>query len=129
VADGADRAQARLTFAMARHTVVDLALVLHRAPTAPAAGRLTDARLGELMTALRAAGVKVRDDAAARASLTELRGLYEPFVTGLGEYFHLFVPDVWPADDKPDNWQTSAWMRQADPITALGADPKDEHFD
>ena len=31
--------------------------------------------------------------------------------------------------NKADNWQTSAWMRRADPLTALGADPKDEHFD
>src|SRR5205807_2457407 len=34
VADGADRTQARLTFAMARHTLVDLGLVLQRAPVA-----------------------------------------------------------------------------------------------
>ena len=30
--------------------------------------------------------------------------------------------------EKPDNWRTSAWMRQAGPLTALGADPRDEHF-
>ena len=35
---------------------------------------------------------------------------------------------AWPPDERPDNWRTSAWMRRADPITALGADPRDDHF-
>src|SRR6185503_625334 len=34
VADGTDRTQARLTFAMARHALVDLGLVLRRPPAA-----------------------------------------------------------------------------------------------
>src|SRR5439155_11085528 len=83
VVEGAERNQARLTFAMARHTVVDLGLVLRRRPQVPAEDRLPESRLGELLDALRAAGVKVRDDAAARSRLAELRGLYEPFVAGL----------------------------------------------
>jgi hypothetical protein len=129
VVEGADRAQARLTFAMARHSVVDLALVLRRAPAPPAEDRLADARLTELLVALRAAGAEVRDDERARARLSELRGLYEPFVTGLSGFFRVTVPAVWPADERPDNWQTSAWMRRAHPLTALGADPADDHFD
>jgi hypothetical protein len=129
VVEGADRNQARLTFAMARHTVVDLGLVLHRPPRNPIEDRLPDARLSELLAALRGRGVTVRDDAPARARLAELRGLYEPFATGLADYFRLVVPVVWPGDEKPDNWQTSAWMRRADPLHALGADRQDDHFD
>ena len=129
VVEGADRTQARLTFAMARHTVVDLGLILRRRPEAPTEDRLPDARLVELLTALRAGGVKVRDDAAARSRLAELRGLYESFVAGLAVHFRLVIPAVWPADEKPDNWQTSAWMRRADPLTTLGADTADDHFD
>ncbi len=129
VVEGADRTQARLTFAMARHTVVDLGLILRKRPESPAEDRLPEARLGELLAALRTAGVKVRDDAVARTRLAELRGLYEPFVAGLATHFRLIVSAVWPTDEKPDNWQTSAWMRRADPLTALGADPTDDHFD
>jgi hypothetical protein len=129
VVEGADRTQARLMFAMGRHTVVDLGLVLRRRPESPADDRLPEVRLGELLTALHAAGVKIRDDIAARTRLAELRGLYEPFVAGLAVHFRLTVPVVWPADEKPDNWQTSAWMRRADPLTALGVDPADDHFD
>ena len=129
VIEGVDRTQARLTFAMARHTVVDLGLILRRRPEPPTENRLPDERLQELLAALRSTGVTVRDDAAAVIRLTELRGLYESFVVGLAGYFRLTVPPLWPHDDKPDNWQTSAWMRRADPLTALGADPRDDHFD
>src|SRR5262245_46148657 len=72
VVEGADRTQARLTFAMARHAVVDLGLVVRRPPSAPAEDRLTDARLSELLAALRASGVGVRDDAVSRGRLAEL---------------------------------------------------------
>jgi hypothetical protein len=128
VVEGVDRRQARLTFAMARHAVVDLSLVLRRPPQAPPADRLPEARLQELCEALRKAGAAVRDDEEARAKLRELRGLYEPFAVAVGAYFRLSLPDVWPEGDRPDNWQTSAWMRRAGPLTALGVDPRDEHF-
>lgn len=129
VVEDVDRTQARLTFAMARHTVVDLGLILRRRPEPPTENRLPDERLQELLAALRSTGVTVRDDAAAAIRLTDLRGLYESFVVGLAVYFRLTVPALWPRDEKPDNWQTSAWMRRADPLTALGADPADDHFD
>jgi hypothetical protein len=130
VVDGADRTQARLTFAMARHVVADLGLDLRgRPPAAPAEHRLPDGRLSELLAALRASGVAVRDDAGARGRLAELRGLYEPLVAGLAEYFRLAVPGVWPADEGPDNWRTSAWARWTGPRAASGPDPGDDHFD
>ncbi|WP_171473456.1 potassium channel family protein [Frigoriglobus tundricola] len=128
VVEGVDRVQARLTFAMARHTAVDLGLVLRQRPETPAEDRLPEARLTELLAALSKAGVKVRNDAAARTRLAELRALYEPIVVGMARYYLLTVPVVWPADNKPDNWQTSAWMRRADPLHALGL-PADDHFE
>jgi hypothetical protein len=129
IIEGGSRTQARLTFAMARHTAVDLGLVLRRRPTAPAADRLPPARLTELLVELRKAGVATRDDAEAVAKLEELRNLYEPFLSGLSSYFLLPIPEIWPVDEAPDNWRTSAWVRRAAPFTSLGIDPKDEHFD
>ena len=128
VADPGDRDQARLTFAMARHTIVDLALVLGKPPRAPAEDRLPAARLAELVVAVRAAGGTARDDPAAAAKLTELRGLYEPYATTLAEYLLIPLPAIWPTEDRPDNWQTSAGMRRARPLAALGADLRDDHF-
>jgi hypothetical protein len=128
VIDSGDRTQARLTFAMARHAVVDLGLVIRKQPAAPIADRLPPARLTDLLLALQKLGVELRDTDDARAKLTELRGLYEPFVAGLAGFYQLSVPDVWPPDEGPDNWRTSAWLRRAGPLTSLGVDPKDDHF-
>jgi hypothetical protein len=129
VVRGVDRRQARLTFAMARHAAVDLGLAFRRPPEAPAEDRLPDARLRELCAALRKAGCSVREDERALSGLAELRRLYEPFCTGLATYFDLALPPVWPEEERPDNWQTSAWMRWAGPVGALGPDPRDDHFD
>jgi hypothetical protein len=126
VAEGVDRRQARLTFAMARHVIVDLSLVLHRLPEYPqCSNRFPEARLTELCERLRQGGMTLRDDTVARDKLNELRRLYEPFAVALGGFFHLPLPEVWPAEERPDNWQTSAWMRRAEPLTALGIG----HFD
>jgi voltage-gated potassium channel Kch len=126
--DGMDRRQVRLTFAMARHALVDLALVLKRRPHFERPERLPQERLCALIEALRAEGVVVRKDEQACAKLTELRELYEPFAVSLAVHLRLTVPDMWPESDRPDNWQTSAWMRRASPLTALGIDPRDDHF-
>jgi hypothetical protein len=129
VAEGVDQRQARLTFAMARHVIVDLSLILRQVPEQPqCSNRLPEARLGELCELLRQRGVSLRDDAVARDKLSELRRLYEPFAVALGGFFHLAVPEFWPSEERPDNWQTSAWMRRAAPLEALGY-PGDEHFD
>jgi hypothetical protein len=128
VAAGTDRQQARLTFAVARHALVDIALVLRRPPVTPPVDRLPPARLTELLAALRAAGWDVRDDGGAVAKLGELRGLYEPFAQVLADYLRLSLPAVWPDDGGPDNWQTSAGMRRAAGLVQLAADPRDEHF-
>jgi hypothetical protein len=127
IVDCIDRRQARQSFAMARHALVDLSLVLRRPPASPPE-RLPAARLRQLCEALRSAGTLLRDDEPTLARLAELRGLYEPFAAGLAAYFRLGLPDVWPESERPDNWQTSAWMRRAGHITALGAGPDDEHF-
>jgi hypothetical protein len=128
VIEGGHRTQARLTFAMARHAVVDLGLVVRKQPVTPSGDRLPPERLNELIIALRAAGVKVRDNDEARAKLSELRGLYEPFVEALASFYRLTVPAIWPADERPDNWRTSAWVRRAAPLTSLGVDSRDDHF-
>ncbi|HEX4608499.1 MAG TPA: hypothetical protein VH092_09860 [Urbifossiella sp.] len=102
--------------------------VIRRPPLAPPSDRLPDGRLTGLLAALRGAGVVVRDDPEARTGLAELRGLYEPFVAGLAGFFRLAVPGVWPADEGPDNWQTSAWVRRAGPLTSLGVASRGDHF-
>jgi hypothetical protein len=128
VIDGLNPTQARFAFAMARHAVVDLGLVIGKAPSPPNEERLPPDRLDELLVALHSKGVKVRNDPEARNKLNEMRGLYEPFVAGLASFYRFTVPVIWPKENRLDNWQTSAWVRHAGPITSLGINPTEDHF-
>jgi hypothetical protein len=121
--------QAQLTFAMARHTLVDLSLVFSTPPLPPAPDRLPPERLLRLRELLREQGVELREGTAADAKLAELRGAYEPFANGLAQFLLFTLPDVLPEKAVVDNWQTSAWMRRLPGLSALPAADGDEHFD
>jgi len=125
-----DSYQAQLTFAMARHTVVDLAQVYHVPPLEPAQNRMPEDQLRRLRAELRRAGIEVREDEAVDRKLTELRMMYEPFVNAIARYLLLTLPPLAPASMPVDNWQTSAWMRQTGGIGDLvPAEPGDDHTD
>ncbi len=127
---GADGYQARLTFAMARHAAVDLALVFKTPPRPPVPDRLPADALARLAAQLRSAGLAARDDAAAAKSLAELRGLYEPFVNALADHFLFALPPLLPEKPPVDNWQTSAWAARSPGLGALATGSVDgEHFD
>jgi len=121
--------QAELTFAMARHAVVDLAQVFNTPPRPPSDDRLPQARHAHLRAALVAAGLPLRDDAAVCQRLAELRRMYEPYVESLADYLFLTLPPWMPESKHPDNWQTSAWERSVDTVRVGGAsDWQGEHF-
>lgn len=126
---GVDLYQTQLTFAMARHAAVDLALVFRTAAESPAQDRLPPDLLQKLDGKLRDAGWVVRDGAAADAKLAELRTMYEPFVNALATYFALALPSLIPGGTVVDNWQSSAWMRRAPGLGQLPLpEARDEHF-
>ncbi len=106
--------QAQLTFAMSRHAIVDLALVLHTAPRKPAIDRLSAADLVDLRSILRQEGTHLREGAEADRKLHELRGMYEPYVYALSNRLRLSLPPWIPRSDRADNWQVSEWGRNAD---------------
>jgi len=122
--------QARLTFAMARHAVVDLAQVFNTPPHEPTQ-RLTDAELPRLRERLAEAGLRLRDGADAAAAtqqLAELRQMYEPYVAALARHLAVTLPPWVRQVERPDNWQTSAWGRPQ-VLPRLGPSrPTDEHF-
>ncbi len=121
--------QAQLTFAMARHALVDLSLVFSTPPLPPEPDRLAPERLGRLRDLLRKQGMALREGPAADAKLAELRGAYEPFANGLAQFLLFTLPDILPEKAVVDNWQTSAWMRRLPGLSALPAADGDEHFD
>jgi hypothetical protein len=121
--------QAQLTFAMARHAAVDLALVFHTLPRPVEPDRLPPDAWRRLSEMLRASDLELRQGPAVEAKLVELRGMYEPFVNALADYFHFQVPPLFSEKVGVDNWQTSAWMRRAAGFRRLPISDGDEHFD
>ena len=125
-----DTYQAQLTFAMARHTVVDLAQVYHVPPLEPTVDRMPPNGPRLLADELRNSGVDLRDGESVNRKLSELRAMYEPFVNALSQYFMLALPPLLTESTPVDNWQTSAWMRRTRGIGNLvPADPRDDHID
>ena len=104
---GASTRQARLTFAMARHTVVDLSQVFNTRPNIDHSDRLDPADLPRLQAALRAAGLDNDDVDGQR--LAHFRRMYEPYVHALARFLRMSLPPWIPATSRKDNWQTTAW--------------------
>jgi hypothetical protein len=100
---------AELTFAMARHVVVDVSQILNRPPRPPAVDRLPPADLAPLREMLAGAGIPLRDADEAGRRLSELRRMYEPYVGALSDYLMMPLPDWIPAPGRRDNWQKSRW--------------------
>jgi hypothetical protein len=128
--DGASKRQARLTFAMARHAVVDLAQIFNTAPREPVPDRLPNDDLTRLRSSLAAAGVRLAIGPEADKTLSELRGMYEPYVSPLADFLLLALPRWDPKPDAFDNWQTSRWGRISAKIDSPPAckSPEEDHF-
>ncbi len=101
--------QARLTLAMCRHMLVDLAYVFDLPPKTLDPDRLPPADLAALRRILTAAGLPLCDAPEDDQKLSDLRGLYEPFAHALADFLIFDLPDWLPRPNTPDNWQTSAW--------------------
>lgn len=103
------RFQARNTFAMARHVIVDLAYILDVPPIDGELKRLPVGGLEKLRNTLGPYGIHLRPGELAEERFIEVRRMYEPYVQGLAQELVLDLP-LW-CDPAPhiDNWQISAW--------------------
>jgi hypothetical protein len=100
------RWQARQTYAMCRHAVVDIALVLHLPLADWKDERLPADDLARMRAQLTAAGLHPNSGPAADAHLIELRRQYEPYLEALNARLHQDLPP-WIGDGEPaDNWRT-----------------------
>ncbi len=109
--DNAPTWQAQLTFAMARHTVVDLSQIFNSSPHEWKDARLPAEELARLRQSLAADNVPLREGADADEQLAKLRQMYEPYVTSLAAHLAMPLPPWIHEKDAVDNWQTSAWER------------------
>jgi len=104
--------QAKLTFAMARHAIIDLTLILNRPPIRPTPERLTEHERPRILKAFTDAGVPMQGD-HAMAEFARIRDMYEPYVFALGTFLAVDVPRWAPNEEMLDNWESSAWERTA----------------
>ncbi len=109
--DGTNVRQTRLTFAICRHTAVDLAQIFHLPPHQPLVDRLPDEDLDRIRGMLSGAGFAVRVADAARTKLKELREMYEPYVQALSRFLYMPLPPWILSKEITDNWRTTAWGR------------------
>ncbi len=100
---------ARLAFAMARHAAVDLTRTFGLPPRPPATDRLSSGELEHLRSALRAAGLSLREGQGQEIeeTLRRLRQTYEPYMNALGEFLLMPLPPWVSREGKRDNWETT----------------------
>ena len=99
---------ARLTFAMARHAVVDLCAVFRLKPTPPAVDRLPPSEEKRLERFLAAVDVRFPADEASVARFRDLRATYEPYVQALSSFLIMPLPEWVPPEGVKDSWHTMA---------------------
>jgi len=109
--EGACQRQAQRTFAMARHAVVDLAIVFDTPPVETKRERLSPAELAHLRSTLASSGLRFSEEKDVEQKLAELRGMYEPYLHSLSKYFRIATPPWIHASSHPDNWQLSVWKQ------------------
>jgi Ion channel len=122
--DGVSSEQARWTFKMARHAVVDLAQVVQARYDPAAPERLTPEALAQLRSHLGEKGLKLGQESEVEEKLHNLRQKYEPYVVGIARNLYIQLPPWIRQDTIRDNWQAGPWDRliQAE---ALGRIPRD----
>lgn len=105
--------QAQLTFAMARHAVVDLSQVFNLEPMVPREDRLPSGAFAQLHDLLCQAGTRVARDAGSLERLNAMRALYEPYVETLARHLSMPLPPFVADRPRRDNWQTVAQVQRA----------------
>jgi hypothetical protein len=132
--DGIRDEQAKLTFAVARHAMVDLAQLVSAQYDPLAASRLDPEELAKLRESLLARGLRSADAAKSDEKLTHLRSLYEPYALAMARNLLIILPPWIHPDTKKDNWEAGPWDRaiQAMSLAGLGRAERrqraDDHF-
>jgi hypothetical protein len=130
---GHEARQAQLTFAMARHAVVDLAQVFSIKPNQNLPDRLPKERYEQLYQLLCQSGVSVCRDGASYERLRNLRALYEGYAAALSDHLCMPLPPWIAEQPHKDNWLTVAKVRSqaeaANPEPSSIAEVIDRHHE
>jgi len=127
--DGLRNEQAKITFAMARHAMVDLAQVVSARYNPRPPDRLPLEELNRLRQSLAERGVKLRDGAQFEEKLSYLRSLYEPYAVAIALNLSITLPPWIHPEKHKDNWQAGPWDRAIQARGLAGrVQSMDEHF-
>ncbi len=109
--------QSQLTFAMARHALVDLGHVFHlekqeaKWQARDGRDRLPDNQFDRVCELMSQADLRLCGDPDAPARLHALRALYEPHAQALADYLCMPLPGWIPAPRAKDQWKTVEAVR------------------
>jgi hypothetical protein len=121
---GHEARQAQLTFAMARHAMVDLAQVFSLRPVQNLPDRLPTERYEQLYQLLCQSGVNVCRDGQSYERLRNLRALYEGYAAVLSDHLCMPLPPWIAEQPHKDNWLAVAKVRdQAEASNAETSEP------
>jgi hypothetical protein len=121
--------QAKITFAVARHAVVDLAQVVNARYDPEVSDRLPPAELDRLRQSLSLSGVKLHGGAEFEETLSRLRSLYEPYAAAIALNLSITLPPWIHPDKRKDNWQAGPWDRAIQARSLAGRVQRmDDHF-
>jgi hypothetical protein len=108
---GHEARQSQLTFAMARHAVVDLTQIFSLKPLKDVPDRLPLERYEKLHSMLCQTGLSACHDLHCYDRLQDMRALYEGYAAALSEFLRMPLPP-WIADQPhKDNWLAVARLR------------------
>ena len=105
---GLDPFQPRLTFAICRHTLVDVSQVFGLRPRTEHNARSSPEHLAEVRAWLVANNVPVDEDPEAEARFQDLCRLYTPYLGALSEHLRMPLPGWLPKGKARFNWETTA---------------------
>ncbi len=122
--EGPSARQAQLTFAMARHALIDLGHVFSVEDKAKAKeivglDRLPPEAFANLCENLTGLHLKLCGDDSSMKRLTAIRVLYEPHAHALSDYIKMPLPPWVAETKKTDAWKTVAGLRRGGDSEAL----------
>jgi hypothetical protein len=112
--------QAQLTFAVARHALVDLSQIFSLTPPTEIADRLPPEQFEKLYGLLCEAGVRVCRDPDSMERLKKMRLLYEGYAEALSRHLRMPLPPWVAESPHKDNWLSVARVRAQ--TEAVGAE-------
>jgi hypothetical protein len=127
--EGTAKWQSQLTFAIARHAVVDLAEVLRVPASRPAQDRLPPKDVEQVRNLLVECRASSKCGESGDKKLIELREMYEPYLNGLSMRLLMPLPSWGVGHRFVENWKRSAWGKiSSGPAESGGSSSESSHF-